>query len=215
MTFAPGAAISQQSIGVANPDSGDLEGFHPFDGILGQAPSSVCLCTCVKTPVTVRSIGPKGLSVGTLNPDNTSVIPTVTDNLFEQGKISQNLVALSFQPMDSAPIKNGEMTFGDTDPSKYTGEINYLYVSQQDDGWDFRTHLGLHSPITKTNPAEKYWAVDASFRYGGDSVILNPTAGVIDAITNLILIPTGKLICNSDSYQICVLQTHILGVRRL
>jgi cathepsin E len=84
---------------------------------------SLHLC---QTPVTVRSIGPKGLSVNTLDPDKSSAIPTVTDNLFEQGQISENLVALSFQPMDSAPIKNGEMTFGDTDPSKYTGNITYL-----------------------------------------------------------------------------------------
>jgi cathepsin E len=58
----------------------------------------------------------------------------------------------------------------------------------------------LHSPITKADPADKYWGVDASFRYGGASVILDTTAGVIDTITELILITTGKLICNSDPY---------------
>lgn len=147
VTFAPGLAISQQSIGVA--DSGNLGGFHPFDGILG--------------------IGPQTLSVGTLDPDESSAIPTVTDNLFQQGKICQNIVALYFEPMNSGSV--GEMTFGDTDSSKYTGSITYF-------------------PITKTNPAAKYWGVDASFRYGDASVILKTTAGVIDTITKLILITT-------------------------
>ena len=35
VTFAPGFAISQQPIGVADPDTSNLEGFDPFDGILG------------------------------------------------------------------------------------------------------------------------------------------------------------------------------------
>lgn len=90
---------------------------------------SVILCLSLhlcQNPVTVRSIGPKILSVGTLDPDKSSAIPTVTDNLFQQGKISQNLVALYFEPMNSTSIENGEMTFGDTDSSKYTGEITYL-----------------------------------------------------------------------------------------
>jgi hypothetical protein len=63
------------------------------------------------------------------------------------------------------------------------------------------------SPISKTDSADKYWAVDASFRYGS-TVILNPTAGAIDTISNVILIATGKPISYSGSYQICV-QAHI------
>ena len=81
-----------------------------------------------QNPVTVRRIGPSNLSVGTLDPDKSSAVPTVTDSLFQQGKISQNLVALFFQPMNSTSVstENGEMTFGDTDSSKYTGDIKYL-----------------------------------------------------------------------------------------
>lgn len=73
-----------------------------------------------------RSIGLKGLSSGTLNPDKSEVIPTVTDNLFAQGTITRNLVSLYFEPSNSTSTVNGEMTFGDTDPSKYTGDITYL-----------------------------------------------------------------------------------------
>jgi hypothetical protein len=67
----------------------------------------------------------------------------------------------------------------------------------------FCSHLGLHSPTTTTEPANKFWGVDASFRYGdgGTSIILDTSAGVIDTITNRILLSEGKLICNSGSYQ--------------
>ena len=73
-----------------------------------------------------RSVGPRNLSVGTLWPDKSSAIPTVTDNLYRQGKISQNLVALYFEPTNSTSATNGEVIFGSTDSSKYTGDITYL-----------------------------------------------------------------------------------------
>jgi cathepsin E len=67
------------------------------------------------------------LTFGTLNPDNTTVIPTVTDTLFAQGKIKQNLVAISFEPSaNSTSVISGELTFGATDPTKYTGDMSYL-----------------------------------------------------------------------------------------
>jgi cathepsin E len=72
------------------------------------------------------SLAPKDWTIGTLSPDNTSAIPTVTDNLFDQGKIQQNLVALSFEPTTSAQVINGELTFGGIDSTKYTGEITYM-----------------------------------------------------------------------------------------
>jgi hypothetical protein len=33
---------------------------------------------------------------------------------------------LYFEPMPSTGVANGEMTFGDVDSSKYTGDISYL-----------------------------------------------------------------------------------------
>jgi cathepsin E len=66
------------------------------------------------------------LTLGIFTPDNTSIIPTVTDNLYGQGKIEQNLVAVSFEPTTSPPVINGELTFGGTDSAKYTGDLNYL-----------------------------------------------------------------------------------------
>jgi cathepsin E len=74
-----------------------------------------------------RSIGPNVLTLGSLSyPDNTSVIPTVTDLLFEQGTIKQKLVAVSFEPVTSGSAINGELTFGGTDAAKFTGDIKYL-----------------------------------------------------------------------------------------
>lgn len=75
------------------------------------------------------SIGPDDLTLGTLKPNNTKkVIPTVTDNLFEQGIIGQKVIAASFEPTNSTLAKNGELTFGGVDTSRFTGEITYVYV---------------------------------------------------------------------------------------
>jgi len=66
------------------------------------------------------------LTLGELSPDNNTIAPTVTDNLFHQGKIQKNQVAVSFVPTNSFPTVNGELTFGGVDSTKYIGEINYL-----------------------------------------------------------------------------------------
>jgi cathepsin E len=54
------------------------------------------------------------------------ITPTVTDNLFHQGKIQKHQVAVSFEPTNFFPTVNGEMTFGGVDSTKYIGDINYL-----------------------------------------------------------------------------------------
>jgi cathepsin E len=82
------------------------------------------LCICVN-PVS-RRIGPKELTLGTLQPDNNMITRTVTDNLFSQGKIQKNQVAVSFVPTNSIPTVNGELTFGGVDSTKYIGELDYL-----------------------------------------------------------------------------------------
>lgn len=51
---------------------------------------------------------------------------TVTDNLFKQGKIQKNQVAVSFVPTNSIPTVNGELTFGGVDSTKFIGELDYL-----------------------------------------------------------------------------------------
>ena len=52
--------------------------------------------------------------VGTLSPDKNSDIPTVTDNLFAAGTITENVLSISFEPItDSSGTQiNGELTWG-------------------------------------------------------------------------------------------------------
>jgi hypothetical protein len=57
------------------------------------------------------------------------MIPTVTQNLYTQGIISEIVVGISFEPTNTDNATNGELTFGGTDPTKYTGTIAYPYVA--------------------------------------------------------------------------------------
>lgn len=52
--------------------------------------------------------------VGTLSPDTSTSIPTVTDNLFSSGTIDENQLSISFEPItDSSGTQiNGELTWG-------------------------------------------------------------------------------------------------------
>ncbi|EKM61624.1 uncharacterized protein PHACADRAFT_112385 [Phanerochaete carnosa HHB-10118-sp] len=136
--------INDQSIGVASQS----EGFQGSDGILG--------------------IGPVDLTENTVS--NTGAVPTVTDNLFSQGLIPASVVAVYFEPTTQESVTNGELTFGGTDSSKYTGDINYI-------------------PLTRTSPASQYWGIDQSITYGSTS-ILSSTAGIVDTGTTLTLIAT-------------------------
>jgi hypothetical protein len=67
------------------------------------------------------------LTYDTLYPDNTSVIPTVTDNLFKQGIIKRDFIAVYFEPVNSAEtVTNGELMFGSIDPTKFVGNLTFL-----------------------------------------------------------------------------------------
>jgi len=139
-----GLNVFGQSIGVASSSTG----FDGVDGILG--------------------LGPTDLTLGTLSPDTTELIPTVTDNLFAQASITDNLVAISFQPTTSLSVQNGEVTFGGTDSTQFTGSINF-------------------TPLTTTAPANKFWGIDQAILVG-TTTILAKTAGVLDTGTTLTLI---------------------------
>ncbi|VDC06909.1 unnamed protein product [Peniophora sp. CBMAI 1063] len=135
---------TNQSIGVASQAD-----FPQFDGILG--------------------IGPTDLTENTV--EGVDTVPTFTDSLFQEGVISTDSVAVSFQPLTSdsdSPDANGELTFGGTDSSKFTGEITY-------------------TPLTTTAPANQFWGIDQTVSYG-DSPILSMTAGIVDTGTTLIYI---------------------------
>ncbi|KIJ33850.1 hypothetical protein M422DRAFT_264141 [Sphaerobolus stellatus SS14] len=123
VTLGSGLTIPKQSIGVASTSTG----FSSVNGILG--------------------IGPAELTSGTLSPATSSLIPTITDNLLTQGTIPTDLIAVSFEPTNSESITNGELTFGGTDSSKFTGSITF-------------------APITSTNPASEFWGISQTIHYG-------------------------------------------------
>ncbi|OJA07636.1 hypothetical protein AZE42_01101 [Rhizopogon vesiculosus] len=102
VTLGSGLTITKQSIGVASRSTG----FSGVDGILG--------------------IGPLDLTEGTLTNAPTTTIPTVTQNLYTQGIVSAVVVGVSFEPTTSQKVTNGELTFGGTDSTKYTGTIAYV-----------------------------------------------------------------------------------------
>jgi len=147
VTLSPGLVITDQSIGVASA----AQGFQDVDGILG--------------------IGPADLTKGTVS--GTTTVPTVTDNLFAQGSITNDSIGISYEPTTSTDaVSNGELTFGGVDNSKTTGDVNFV-------------------PITSTSPASQYWGIHQSVSYGdGGATILNTTAGIVDTGTTLLMIAT-------------------------
>ncbi|KAH8984468.1 acid protease [Lactarius akahatsu] len=148
VTLSPSLVVESQSIGVADT----AQGFSGVDGILG--------------------IGPVDLTEGTV--DGSELVPTITDNLFQQGTISTESIGIFYQPstIASSLFSDGELTFGGIDESKITGDVNYV-------------------PITGTSPANKYWGIDQSITYGSNGPsILASTAGIVDTGTTLVLIAT-------------------------
>ncbi|EJC99835.1 aspartic peptidase A1 [Fomitiporia mediterranea MF3/22] len=148
VTLTNELVITSQTIGSALAAGG----FQGVDGILG--------------------IGPIGLTEGTEFPSITSKVPTVTDNLFSQGKIPQKVVGIYFAPTTSQSDTNGEMTFGGADTSRTAGPITF-------------------APITSTSPSSEFFGIDQSISYGsGNADILSSTAGIVDTGTTLTLLAT-------------------------
>ncbi|KAG6868337.1 hypothetical protein C0993_004828 [Termitomyces sp. T159_Od127] len=65
------------------------------------------------------------VGVGTLSPATNQLIPTVTDNAFSRGTITSDLLGISFEPTTAVEALNGEITWGGTDSSKFTGAISF------------------------------------------------------------------------------------------
>ena len=151
VTLSPSLVIHQQSIGAAH----HTEGWRiPADGVLG--------------------VGPVALTLGTLTPDTSSLVPTVTNNLFMQHTIPVESVAFYFEPTNNIFSRNGEMMFGGTDSTRYTEPIQYVGYTNMDD------------------PENKEWTIDASIRYG-DQVILAAITALVDTGYTRVSIATGKL----------------------
>jgi hypothetical protein len=136
--------ITNQSIG----DATFADGFTQMDGVLG--------------------IGPVALTDGTITGSLAPVtlVPTITDNLYSQGIISEEALGISFVPTTGASDElAGSLVFGAQDNSLYTGEITY--TSQETD----------------------YWGISQTISYGGVEIMANST-GVVDTGTTLLYLPT-------------------------
>ncbi|TFK89412.1 acid protease [Polyporus arcularius HHB13444] len=150
ITLGDGLTIKDQSFGVALLS----QGFDDVDGIIG--------------------IGPVDLTADTLiGPDEDATVPTVTDNAFSQGLIDAHEIGISFQPTTSVGNLNGELTFGGTDPSKFTGPLTFV-------------------PITSTSPANEFVGIDQTITYGSadGTTVLPATSGITDTGTTLTLLAT-------------------------
>ncbi|KAF8448673.1 aspartic peptidase domain-containing protein [Boletus edulis BED1] len=147
VTLTPDLVIDQQSIGVASW----VVGVDGFDGILG--------------------LGPADLTQNSVN--NTFEVPTVTDNLYAQRKISQKVLGVFFSPA-SERDNGGKLVFGGYDKSVMTSLVRYV-------------------PLTTMNPAAHFWGINQSITYG-ETTVLSSTAGIVDTGTTLIYIA-------SDAFQ--------------
>ena len=52
------------------------------------------------------------IHIGTLYPDTESSVPTVTDNLYDDGTISADQIGIFFEPTTATSPGNGEIAWG-------------------------------------------------------------------------------------------------------
>jgi cathepsin E len=52
-------------------------------------------------------------------------VPTVMDNLFNNGVISQNVFSVYFEPTNQSQVENGELIFGGIDSTKLAEPLTY------------------------------------------------------------------------------------------
>ena len=57
---------------------------------------------------------------------NGGTVPTVLDNAFSLGLLNAKEIGISLEPTTTESITNGELTFGGTDSSKFTGAIHFV-----------------------------------------------------------------------------------------
>ncbi|KAG2072959.1 acid protease [Suillus decipiens] len=109
----------------------------------------------------VLGIGPRLLGLETLQNFPGQMIPTVTERLDMQHTISHPVVGIFFQPLVANQVNNGEISFGGTNPTKYTNPLTY-------------------TDVTTIAPSSRYWGINQRITLGNIE-ILPATAGVVDS----------------------------------
>lgn len=104
----------------------------------------------------ILGLGFEGLSLGGAH--------TVFKNAIDQGAVAQSVFAF-----DLGNNKDGELTMGGYDDSKFTGEINWVSLSEP-----------------------KYWLIDIENVKVGDHAS-GPTNGIVDSGTSLITGPSSEI----------------------
>ena len=148
-SFTPSLSISAQSLGSAT----HTEGFPPnIDGILG--------------------LGPTELTTNTVQ--GREQVPTVMDNLYNEGKISKRVFGIGFKPVtiSEGTGKGVGISFGEVDNEAFNGDISY-------------------ASIPDSGPASAFWGLHASFSYK-DQSIQSRQSGILDTGTTLVLLSTSS-----------------------
>ncbi|KIJ54886.1 hypothetical protein M422DRAFT_153487, partial [Sphaerobolus stellatus SS14] len=130
--------ITNQSIGVAT----EASGFGTF---------------------LIRSMRPYALTLGTLIPEVSKGIHTVSEaccHIYHLSRISSNVLGVSFQPTNNATAENGLLTFGSPNGSHFVGEITY-------------------TNIPSSGSAARYWGLKQSIKYGNETTILDNTGATL------------------------------------
>ncbi|KAG2363356.1 aspartic peptidase domain-containing protein, partial [Suillus spraguei] len=105
----------------------------------------------------ILGLGPRPLSLGALIDEPDRTIPTITDYLYDQGRIDQHIVGVFFQPTTTeADSLSGELSFGGPDKNQ------------------------VHCRVTTIPTASNYWGINQKITYGSMK-ILKTTAGIIDS----------------------------------
>ncbi|KAG6334642.1 hypothetical protein ID866_4453 [Astraeus odoratus] len=129
-----GLIIKPQGIGVPTK----VEGFPAnIDGVLG--------------------LGPTRMTVGVAS--DGKLIPTVVDNLYDQGAISSPSLGIFFMPKNVGT--SGLLSFGQIRETVLTSDVKYV-------------------PVTMTYPSKMFWGIDASIMYGDNIRLLTSGSGILD-----------------------------------
>ncbi|KAH8108818.1 acid protease [Phellopilus nigrolimitatus] len=154
LSLGEGLEVKNQAIGVSESFFYDA-----VDGILGIGPVWGSECTLYQDRRCKRN----------------ELMPTVTDNLFAQKKISASVVEIGFEPTVVETcylgIMDGELAFGGVNMSKIRGEVTY-------------------TNITSKSPAANGWGIDQTVTYGDSTVIMQDGSGIIDTGSTLIYFAT-------------------------
>ena len=76
------------------------------------------------------SLGPDGLTLGTILDSPEATVQTVTDNLFTQCQSENHRFAIFFEPTASTDVVNGELSFGMMDETKFLPPLILAPISE-------------------------------------------------------------------------------------